>query len=93
MDTKQITLSGPGKNALSTALMQRALDEVKRAKDAPIFLTGDGDAFSAGLNLKEVSTLDVAGMTTFLSALEDLVKAYPQSEAAVAARERLARVR
>jgi enoyl-CoA hydratase/carnithine racemase len=83
MDTKQITLSGPGKNALSTSLMQRALDEVERAKDAPIFLTGDGDAFSAGLNLKEVSTLDVAGMTTFLSALEDLVKALYEHPAPV----------
>jgi enoyl-CoA hydratase/carnithine racemase len=83
MDAKQITLSGPGKNSLSTALMQRALDEVSRAKDAPIFLTGDGDAFSAGLNLKEVSTLDVAGMTTFLTALEDLVKALYEHPAPV----------
>lgn len=75
MDVTQITLSGPGKNSLSTALMQRAISELRGAKDAPIFLTGDGDAFSAGLNLKEISGLDVAGMTTFLTALEDLVKA------------------
>lgn len=85
MDAKQITLSGPGKNSLSTSLMQRALAEVELAKDAPIFLTGDGDAFSAGLNLKEVSTLDVAGMTTFLTALEDLVKALYEHPAPVVA--------
>lgn len=83
MSAVQITLSGPGKNALSTSLMQRALDELTRAKDAPVFLTGDGDAFSAGLNLKEVSTLDVAGMTTFLTALEDLVKALYEHPAPV----------
>lgn len=83
MDAKQITLSGPGKNSLSTSLMLRALDEVSRAKDAPIFLTGDGDDFSAGLNLKEVSTLDVGGMTTFLTALEDLVKALYEHPAPV----------
>jgi enoyl-CoA hydratase/carnithine racemase len=85
METTQITLSGPGKNSLSTALMQRVLSEVRRAKDAPLFLTGDGDAFSAGLNLKEVSSLDVSGMTTFLTALEDLVKALYEHPAPVVA--------
>ncbi|MBX3224557.1 MAG: enoyl-CoA hydratase/isomerase family protein [Labilithrix sp.] len=72
---KTILLSGAGKNALSTSLMQRTLAEVREAKHEPIFLTGDGDAFSAGLNLKEVSNLDVAGMTTFLETLEQLVEA------------------
>ncbi len=82
---KTIILSGAGKNSLSTALMQRTLAEVRDAKDEPIFLTGDGDAFSAGLNLKEVSSLDVAGMTTFLGALEDLVKALYEYPAPVVA--------
>jgi len=82
---KTIVLSGAGKNALSTALMLRTLAEVREAKDSPIFLTGDGDAFSAGLNLKEISTLDVAGMTTFLGALEDLVKALYEHPAPVVA--------
>ncbi len=80
-----IVLSGAGKNALSTALMQRTLAEVRAAKDAPILLTGDGDAFSAGLNLKEVSSLDVEGMATFLHALEDLVKALCDHPAPVVA--------
>ena len=82
---KTIVLSGPGKNALSTALMQRTLAEVRDAKDEPIFLTGEGDAFSAGLDIKEVSTLDVAGMTTFLETLEELVKALYEHPAPVVA--------
>ena len=82
---KNIVLSGAGKNALSTALMQRALQELRDASDEPVFLTGDGDAFSAGLNLKELSTLDVAGMTMFLRALEDLVKALYEHPAPVVA--------
>ena len=82
---KTIILSGAGKNSLSTSLMQRTLAEVRAAKDEPIFLTGDGDAFSAGLNLKELSTLDVSGMTTFLGALEELVKALYEHPAPVVA--------
>jgi enoyl-CoA hydratase/carnithine racemase len=82
---KTIILSGAGKNSLSTALMQRTLAELRAAKDAPILLTGDGDAFSAGLNLKEVASLDVAGMTTFLTALEELVKALYEYPAPVVA--------
>jgi enoyl-CoA hydratase len=71
----RVVLEGPGKNALSTALMTKALGEVKAAGNRPLLLTGAGDAFSAGLNLKELATLDVAGMRTFLGALGDLVKA------------------
>jgi enoyl-CoA hydratase/carnithine racemase len=72
---KTVLLSGPGKNALSTELMERTLASVREAGDAPIFVTGEGDAFSAGLNLKEIASLDVAGLTRFLGVLEDLVQA------------------
>lgn len=72
---KTIVLSGPGKNSLSTELMERTLEAVRAAAGEPIFLTGEGDAFSAGLNLKEVASLDVAGLTRFLGVLEDLVQA------------------
>lgn len=82
---KTIILSGAGKNALSIALMQRTLAEVRAAKDEPIFLTGDGDAFSAGLNLKELAGLDVDGMATFLSTLDELVKALYEHAAPVVA--------
>jgi enoyl-CoA hydratase len=82
---KTIVLSGAGKNALSTALMQRVLAEVREAKDAPLFLMGDGDAFSAGLNLKEIAGFDLAGMKTFLTTLEGLVKALYEHPAPVVA--------
>jgi enoyl-CoA hydratase len=72
---KTILLSGPGKNSLSTPLMERMLSEIRAAKDEPLFLTGEGDAFSAGLNLKEIAEHDVGGMTKFLGTLEELVKA------------------
>jgi enoyl-CoA hydratase len=72
---KTITLEGPGKNALSTSLMESTLAAVRAAGDAPILLTGAGDAFSAGLHLKEIVSLDVAGLTRFLGVLEELVEA------------------
>jgi enoyl-CoA hydratase len=71
----EVVLKGPGKNALSTEVMGRALEDVRAAGGAPILLRGDGDAFSAGLNLKEVATLDTAGMERFLALLDELVLA------------------
>jgi enoyl-CoA hydratase len=70
-----IVLDGAGKNALSTELMERTLRAVRDAGDGPIFLTGAGDAFCAGLNLKEVVALDEPAMRKFLGVLEDLVQA------------------
>ena len=76
----EITLDGPGKNALGTTLMEATRERLRAAGGAPVLLSGAGDAFSAGLNLKEVVSLDQAGMTRFLGLLEDLVAtlfAYP----------------
>lgn len=70
---KTIVLEGPGKNSLTTALMQRVIDEVRAAKGEPLLVTGAGDTFSAGLNLKEVASLDGPGLAKFLGLLEDLV--------------------
>ena len=72
---KIIRLEGPGKNSLSTELMERTLAAVREAGDAPVFLTGAGDAFCAGLNLKEIVALDEPGLGKFLNVLEDLVQA------------------
>lgn len=71
----EITLSGPGKNALSSAMMRFLLAELERAQGAPILLRGEGDAFSAGLNLKEVMTLDESSGPVFLRLLEDCMTA------------------
>jgi enoyl-CoA hydratase len=68
-----ITIEGPGKNALGTPVMERVLADLEQAGDAPVLLTGAGDAFSAGLNLKEVTALDEPAMGRFIDLLERLV--------------------
>ena len=70
-----LVMAGPGKNAMSSTLMEGLLTSLRGAGDQPILLRGDGDAFSAGLNLKEVVSLDASGMRRFLQTLEDLVEA------------------
>lgn len=69
---KTITLRGSGKNALSTAVMRETLAEVRAAKDDAIFLTGDGNAFSAGFDIKEVVASDAATLRPFLALFEEL---------------------
>lgn len=70
-----LSMSAPGKNALSSALMESIVSRLAEARGEPVFVTGEGDAFSAGLNLKEVASLDAAGMTRFLGLLERMVEA------------------
>jgi enoyl-CoA hydratase/carnithine racemase len=70
----ELVMSAPGRNALGTALMEWMLQQLDAAPDAPILLTGAGDVFSAGLNLKEVAGLDRPGMERFLGTLERLVE-------------------
>jgi enoyl-CoA hydratase/carnithine racemase len=70
-----LTMTAPGKNALSTELMNWLLDRLAEANGEPVFLTGAGSAFSAGLNLKEVASLDEPGMARFLGTLERMVHA------------------
>lgn len=77
---REIILDGPGKNALGSEMMAFIIDELAAADGEPVLLTGAGDAFSAGLNLKEVAGLDAPGMEGFLSRLEELIAtlwAYP----------------
>ncbi len=74
-DVYTLTVQGPGKNALSTAVMADVVRQVREAKGRPVLVTGAGDAFSAGLNLKEVASLDDAGMARFLALLDDMMDA------------------
>lgn len=69
----ELTLRAPGRNALSSEHMQRLRDALRAAGGRPLLLIGDGPAFCAGLNLKEVASLDAAGMTRYLGLLDDLV--------------------
>jgi len=81
----EIRLDGPGKNALGTDMILSVLEAIDAANGAPLLFTGAGDAFSAGLNLKEVEQLDEAGMTTFLERLESFFRTvwlYPGPTAA-----------
>ena len=69
----EITMAGPAKNALGTEMMEFLLERIGEAAGRPILLTGTGDSFSAGLDLKEVAALDARGMEAFLRLLERMV--------------------
>jgi enoyl-CoA hydratase len=74
-DVYQLTLEGPGKNALGTPVMRSVITQLATAAGRPVLVTGAGDAFSAGLNLKEVASLDAAGMERYLLLLDDVMDA------------------
>jgi enoyl-CoA hydratase/carnithine racemase len=74
-DVYELTIEGPGKNALGSAVMRDVARRVREAGDRPVLVRGAGDAFCAGLNLKEVASLDAAGMETFLGLLDDVIDA------------------
>ena len=74
-DESRLVISAPGRNALSTDLMERLLAGLRAAAGRPLLVVGADGAFSAGLNLKEVAGLDEAGMRRFLLLLDDLVEA------------------
>lgn len=69
-----LMIDGPGKNALGTERMQNLLAQLDEAGSSPLLLTGAGDAFSAGLDLKEVYNADLDAMRTFLVLLTELVQ-------------------
>jgi enoyl-CoA hydratase len=66
----EIVLDFPGKNAISTQTMAFLEERLDAARGGPVLLTGSGDSFSAGLNLKEVASLDGPAMEVFLNRLE-----------------------
>lgn len=71
----EIQMNGPGKNALGTEMMRFLVQELRAAAGKPVLLTGVGDAFCAGLNLKEVAAADGDAMLAFLGLLEEMVSA------------------
>jgi hypothetical protein len=71
----RIVLSAPGKNALSIAVLEGLRRAVEATRGEPFVLTGAGGVFCAGLNLKELATLDVAGVQRLLEALDGAVDA------------------
>lgn len=71
----ELTLNGPAKNALGTSMLNFLRDGIREAAGRPILLSGAGGALSSGLNLKEIASLDAAGMERFLKLLEDALVA------------------
>ncbi len=68
-------MDGPGKNALGSTMMTFLIERLRAAAGAPVLLTGAGDAFSAGLDLKEVAAAEGDGMLAFLALLEECMSA------------------
>jgi enoyl-CoA hydratase/carnithine racemase len=68
----EIVMNSPGKNALGSEVMEDLTRRLREANGAPLLLTGTADAFSAGLNLKEVAGLEGEAMLSFLERLETL---------------------
>jgi enoyl-CoA hydratase/carnithine racemase len=67
-------MNGPGKNALGTELMDWLIARVRDAAGQPLLLIGAGDAFSAGVNLKEVLSFDAPQMEAFLQKIDTLAE-------------------
>ena len=80
-----IVLAGPAKNALGTDLLMQLRDGLEAAGNEPVLLKGSGDAFSAGLNLREVLTLNHETMGSFLSLLQEVTYRIFQHPAPVVA--------
>ena len=74
-DVYELTIEGPGRNALGTAVMRRLLAGLAEAGGRPLLLRGAGETFSAGLDLKEVAGLDAPGTERYLLLLDDLIDA------------------
>lgn len=64
-----LTMRAPKANAIGTAWLARMdvlLADLESRAPAAMVLTGEGRAFSAGLNLPEVTQLDAAGLQRFI---------------------------
>lgn len=72
MDFATLTISGPGPNAISHDTVLRLREELANAGRRPILLTGAGEAFSAGLDLKALAKMSAEQFGQFLEDLEAL---------------------
>ncbi len=72
---RELVIASPAKNALSSAVLETLQRGLIDAGGEPVLLTGAGDVFSAGLDLKEVAALDLERARRLLGALEGMVEA------------------
>lgn len=68
-----LVLDGPGKNSLGTKMMESILARLEAAKGEPVLFSGAGGVLSAGLDLKEIASLDARGMERFVVLVEELM--------------------
>ena len=68
-----LVLDGPGKNSLGTKMMESILARLDAAKGEPVLFSGAGGVLSAGLDLKEIASLDASGMQRFVVLVEELM--------------------
>jgi enoyl-CoA hydratase len=66
----ELVLDGPNKNALNLALLRSILARLDEHEGRALLLRGELGTFSAGVDLKEVLSLDEAGMREFLGLLD-----------------------
>lgn len=67
---REVVLSGRGPNMLSVGMLERFAEEIAAADGEPLLVTGAGEAFSSGLDLDELASLDAAGLERLLVAME-----------------------
>lgn len=70
----EILLSGRGPNMLSLAMLERFDAELEAGGAEPLLVTGAGEAFSSGLDLDELRSLDGAGLERLLLAMERVTR-------------------
>ena len=71
----ELVLDGPRKNALNLALMRSLVEQLDANEGRPLLLRGAMDGtFCAGVDLKEILSLDEAGIRTFLGLLDEVTR-------------------
>lgn len=71
----EITLRGRGPNTMSLAMLESLERELAAAGDAPLLVTGAGDAFSAGLDLDDLARADAEHVARLLTVMDRVVRA------------------
>jgi enoyl-CoA hydratase len=69
---KEITLTGRGPNTMSLESLRAFEAEIDAAGDEPLLVSGRGTAFSAGLDLDALGTLDGDGVRALLESIESV---------------------
>jgi enoyl-CoA hydratase len=72
---RDIILSGRGPNMLSLELLETLEQAIEDAKGEPLLVTGAGEAFSSGLDLDALASVDGPGLMRLLGAMDRATRA------------------